>query len=158
MRSTFRPWDKKAIDNGKDKPQSVKLYDLTKGGTDIIDQFNEYCNTWEKSSWWVTMVLFHKLDTFTVNVKTISNFSSYVFWWNMAKTLAFSHVSRRTLYGFISMVQLTMKMFLGTALEVLEVVSNIKNRYKYTGKRKRCKLNGDNCWSKSEKDNIPISK
>lgn len=49
-------------------------------------------------------------------------------------------------------------MFLGIALEVPDPVSNIENRYKSTNKSKRCKIHEDNRWSKSEKDNIAMSK
>ena len=30
------------FDDGKDKSQILKLYDFTKGGTDIVDQLNDY--------------------------------------------------------------------------------------------------------------------
>ena len=49
-------------------------------------------------------------------------------------------------------------MFLGIALKVPDPVSNIENRYKCTSKSKGCKIHEDNRWSKSEKDNIPMSK
>ena len=40
--STSRPLNEKTIDDGKEKPQSIKFYNFTKGGTDIVDQLNAY--------------------------------------------------------------------------------------------------------------------
>ena len=37
------------IDFVKQKPQITKLYDFTKGGTDIVDQLNDYDTTQVKS-------------------------------------------------------------------------------------------------------------
>ena len=39
--SISRPLHGKTIDDGKEKPQIIKCYDFTKGGTDIVDQLND---------------------------------------------------------------------------------------------------------------------
>ena len=99
--STSRPLHGKTIDDGKEKPQIIKFYDFTKGGTDIVDQLNDYYTTRSKSCRWVMVALSHMLDTARVNGKTVwclkndsdvSSTSSYNFSWNLAKALAFPHV------------------------------------------------------------------
>ena len=70
--------------------------------------------------------------------------------------LALPHVRRQNLHGLMPMAQLKMKIFLGIVLEVTELVLNIENDC--TGKGKRCKIHENSCWSKSEKDNMPMSK
>ena len=40
--SNSRPLHGEAIDDGKEKPQIIKCYDFTKGGTGIGDQLNDY--------------------------------------------------------------------------------------------------------------------
>ena len=39
--STTRLLHRKTIDDGKEKPQIIRFYDFTKGGTDIVDQLND---------------------------------------------------------------------------------------------------------------------
>ena len=40
--STMRPIPGITKDYGKSKPSIMKIYDFTKGGTDIVDQLNDY--------------------------------------------------------------------------------------------------------------------
>ena len=40
--STSRLLHRKTIDDDKEKPQIIKFYDFTKGGTGTIDQLNNY--------------------------------------------------------------------------------------------------------------------
>ena len=40
--STMRPLQGVTIDDGKKKPAIIKFYDFTKGGTDIVDQINDF--------------------------------------------------------------------------------------------------------------------
>ena len=55
--STFRPLHGKTIDDGKQKPQILRFYDFTKGGTDIVDQQNDYYTTRSKSCPWVMLLV-----------------------------------------------------------------------------------------------------
>ena len=41
----MRPIRKKTRDDKKEKPAIYKFYDFTKGGTDIVDQMNDYYTT-----------------------------------------------------------------------------------------------------------------
>ena len=69
--STTRPMHSCTKDDNKSKPQIFKFYDFTKGGTDIVDQMNDYFTTRAKSLRWVMIVLYYMLDTARVNAKTI---------------------------------------------------------------------------------------
>ena len=69
--STSRPLHSKTIEAGKEKPQIIKFYDFTKGGTDIVEQLNDYYTTRPKSCRWVMVALSYILDTAGVNGKTV---------------------------------------------------------------------------------------
>ena len=69
--SNSRPLHGKTIDDGKEKPQIIKLYDFTKGGTDIVDQLNDYYTVQSKSLRWVMVALSFMLDTVRVNRKNV---------------------------------------------------------------------------------------
>ena len=47
--------------------QIIKFYNFTKGGTDIVDQLNDYYTTRSKSCHWVMVALSYMLETATVN-------------------------------------------------------------------------------------------
>ena len=49
---TMRPLHKKTKDDKKEKPAIYKLYDFTKGGTDIVDQMNDCYTTRAKTLRW----------------------------------------------------------------------------------------------------------
>ena len=56
-------------DNGK-KPQIYKVYDFTKGGTDIIDQRAQYYTCKVKSKRWTTAAFSYIFNS-RINVSTI---------------------------------------------------------------------------------------
>ena len=68
---TKRPMYSCTKEDNKSKPQIFTFYSFTKGGTDIVDQMNDYCTTRAKSLRWVMIVLYYMLDTVRVNAKTI---------------------------------------------------------------------------------------
>ena len=144
MLSTSRPLHGKTIDDGKEKPQIIKFYDFTKGGTDIVDQPSDYYTTISMSCCWVMIALSCILDTVRVNGKTvrclknnsdISITSSYDFTWNLGKALALPHLQRRSLNGLASSVHSKINMFLGTALLKDEPVPKVERRFTETGQR-----------------------
>ena len=53
------------------KPQIFKFCDFNKGGTDIVDQLNDFFTTRAKSNRWAMVVLYYMLDTTRVNSKTL---------------------------------------------------------------------------------------
>ena len=160
----YRPPDEclhgKKIDDGKEKPQIIKFYDLTKGGNDIVDQLNDYYTTRSKSCCWVTVVLSYA----RVNGKTmwclkndpdISSTSSNDFSWNLAKALALLHVQRRSLNGLASSVQLKINMFLGTTLLVDEPVPKVERRLTGTGHRRKYQFTHGQLSHKHRKGQCP---
>ena len=47
--SASHPSHMKMFNDRKAKPQIIKLYDFTKGGSDIVDQLNDYYTTQPES-------------------------------------------------------------------------------------------------------------
>ena len=157
--STTRPMHSCTKDDNKSKPQIFKFYDFTKGGTDIVDQMNDYFTTRAKSLRWVMIVLYYMLDTARVNAKTIGciksridhhKLKSYNFDWDLAKTLTAPHVIRRDVNGIGLMVQLRRNLFLSTAFVVPERKPKIEKRFECTAKRKKCVIHQENCRTKQE--------
>ena len=101
---TTRPMHSCTKDFNKSNSQIFKFYDLTKGGTDIVDQMNNYFTTRAKSLRWAMIVLFYMLDTARINAKTIwcikngidhQELQSYNYGWDLAKTFTIPHLIRR---------------------------------------------------------------
>ena len=63
--------NKMNVDDKKNKPAILKLYDFTKSGTNIVDQVKDYYLTRSKTSQRAFITLFYTLDTSRVNAKTI---------------------------------------------------------------------------------------
>ena len=57
--STSRPLHGITKDDQKRKPQILKFYDFTKGGTYIVDQLNDYHTSRAKSQRWVMVALYY---------------------------------------------------------------------------------------------------
>ena len=57
-------------DDKKSKPTVIKLYDLTKGRTDIVDQLNDYYTARCASRRRHMMAFYYVLETIHVNIKT----------------------------------------------------------------------------------------
>ena len=57
-------------DDGKSKLRIYKVYDLTKGGTDIIDQRMEFYSCKPKSRKWIISVFSYVIDMARVNSST----------------------------------------------------------------------------------------
>ena len=135
MLSSRRPLQGKTIDDGKENPQTIKLYDFKKGVTDIADQLNDYYTTRSRSCRCVMVALLYILVTPRVSEKSvwclkndsdISSTSSYDFSWNLAKPLALPYVQQRILNVLASSVQFKIKMFVGIALLVDETVPKVE--------------------------------
>ena len=71
MLTTMRPCLGVTKDDGKEKPALYKLYDFTKGGTDIVDQNISYYTSKAKSVKWKMVAFYFMLDTARVNSQTI---------------------------------------------------------------------------------------
>ena len=153
--STLRPMHSCTKDDNKSKPQIFKFYDFTKGGTDIVDQMNDYFTTRAKSLRWVMIVLYYMLDSARVNAKTlwcIKNGIKINFGWDLAKTLTVPHVIRRDVNGLGLMVELKRKLFLGTAFVVPEPKPKIEKRFECTTKKKNVQFT----WQTAEQNKKKI--
>ena len=62
--STVKPLQGVTKDDGKTKPSIMKLYDFTKGGTDVVDQRIGKYLTKPKSPKWTRVCFFYVFDTF----------------------------------------------------------------------------------------------
>ena len=71
MLRTLRPLNGKTKNDRKQKPALLKLYDFTKGGTDIVDQLIDYYTTRAASRRWDIIAFYYILDTVRVNGKTV---------------------------------------------------------------------------------------
>ena len=69
--STVQPLRGVTRDDGKGKPGIYKLYDFTKGGTDVIDQRMGSYTCKAKSRKWTLVALSYILDQARVNSGTI---------------------------------------------------------------------------------------
>ena len=71
MLTTLRPILGTTIDDGKNKPALYKLYDFTKGGTDIVDQRMGFYSCKFKARRWSMTAFAYIVDTARVNASTL---------------------------------------------------------------------------------------
>jgi len=90
----------------KKKPAIIKLYDFTKGGTDIVDQRMSYYSVNTKSSRWTLNALSYMQDTARVNAQTLwslnngkepTKTNSFLFGTTLAMNLVKPHIARRSI-------------------------------------------------------------
>jgi hypothetical protein len=91
-------------DDGNNKPAIMKLYDYTKGGTDIVDQRIGSYTTNSKSGKWTLTAFSYMLDTARVNSQTLcalnceeipTKTNSFMYGMKLAKSLIHPHIERR---------------------------------------------------------------
>ena len=101
MLSTVQPLLGVTADDDKKKPAIMKLYDFTKGGTDVPDQKMKKASTKPKSSRWTIVSFCYVLDQSRINAQSIyalnkgtqvSKMSSFDFGWDLAESLILLHV------------------------------------------------------------------
>ena len=106
--SSMQPLLGTTKDDGKKKPAIYKLYDFTKGGTDVMDQRMATFNCKTKSNRWTIAAFVYMLDICRVNAATVlamnrgSNprkVNSYDFGMDLALRLIRPHVQQRSLTG-----------------------------------------------------------
>ena len=111
--STMRPLQGVTIDDGKKKPAIIKFYDFTKGGTDIVDQINDFHTCRTQTYRWDLVVLFYILDTIKTNSKTvwclknnkdISSSESFQIGWDLANSLVKPFIENRCINGLPNQV------------------------------------------------------
>lgn len=133
----------------KKKPAVYKLYDLTKGGTDIVDQRMGSFTSKSKSCKWTVNVLAYILDTCRVNAQTVmaltqdthpSKVNTFNFGWELAWALIMPHVRSRAQVGLPKSVKMRVDMLLMSRDEGLDEAEAGPSVQNYSGKgmRKRC--------------------
>ena len=109
MLTTTHPLLGTTKDDGKEKPSLYKLYDFTKGGTDIIDQRMSSYSSKPKSRKWTMVAFSYILDTARVNASTIlamnrnqdpKQVKSFHFGFDLAEQLLKPYIECRNLNGY----------------------------------------------------------
>ena len=100
-------------DDGKYKPVIIKVYDLTKIGTDIVNQRNANITTKTKSSCWTKLAFSYVLDVARnnalvvyamANKKNVADVDSFKFTLELARVRATT--SLKTQIGWITSTNL----------------------------------------------------
>ena len=165
--STMRPLQGVTIDDGKKKPAIIKFYDFTKGGTDIVDQINDFHTCCTQTYRW-DLVLFYILDTIKTNSKTvwclknkkdISICKSFQIVWDLANSFVKPFIENRCINGLPNQVIQKIENVLEKKVKAApETSGKIKAfPYPYRDERRRCK-NCEKGSSKAEKSNLPKTK
>ena len=106
-------------DDDKEKPALIKVYDYTKGGTDICDQRAANYSVNIKSPRWTIKLFCYMLDTSRINVQTLHSVKqgydprkvdSFDFGWNLVSALTLPQLQRRKTAGLQKAV--TSKIFI----------------------------------------------
>ena len=111
--STLDPIRGVTKDDDKKKPATDKLYDFTKGGTDIVGQQMSFYTCKAKSRKWTMVVLAYLLDTIRVNSATLyalnnqkdpTEHNAFEHGYNLAEQLVLPQIQRRNRVGLNSTV------------------------------------------------------
>ena len=106
-------------DDDKKKPASYKLYDFTKGGTDIVDQKIQFYSVKAKNRKWTMVVFAYLLDTIRVNAATLyamnkninpTKQNAFDHCYNLAESLILPQIRRRNRNGLTSSVMNKIQM------------------------------------------------
>ena len=119
--STYNPLLGITKDDDKQKPGLYKLYDFTKGGTDIVDQKMGFYSTKSKSRRWTITALSYVLDMARVNATTIfamnkgndtKKQNAFSFLEKLVKQMVEPHIRNRNINGLRWIVKEKMRLFL----------------------------------------------
>jgi hypothetical protein len=146
--ATVRPILGVTKDDGKKKPAIIKLYDFTKGGTDIVDQKIGFYSVKPKSRRWTIAAFSYILDTIRVNAGTImalntntdaKKINSFEFGTELAESLVMPHIRTRNKNGLQSTTILKMKIMTGDPVEKPPIPE--EPQFPTTGpSKKRCRM------------------
>ena len=139
------------IKDEKAKPQIIKFYDFTKGGTDIVDQRSVSFTTSTKTKKWTRKTLSFMLDTTRVNSQTIHSLNNDVhprssdsaaFAYNLGLSLIRPHLEiRKSTNGLQSHVLDKIALFLPSEREKVLVPKKGEEILSYSkkGENRRCR-------------------
>ena len=109
------------IDDKKQKPTIKKLYDFTKGGTDMIDQKMGFYSVKTKSRRWTIVSLAYFLDIIRVSACSVyamnngldsKKQNSFDFGFQISKSLVTPQIVRRARNGLTSIVLSEISLFM----------------------------------------------
>ena len=133
-------------DDNKHKPAILKLYDFTKGGTDIVDQLNDYHTVRTQSNRWDLVALFYMLDTIRVNAKTvwclknkleIQKTNTFNFGWDLAMSLIRPQLEQRDINGLSRAVIQKMEIVLGKTMRENNIQKQLEKKFPLQNETKR---------------------
>ena len=159
MLSTIDPILGVTKDDGKNKPAVYKLYDFTKGGTDIVDQKMGTYTVKSKSRKWTKVTFAYLLDTIRVNSSSLlalnsgknpKSINSFDFGWELATQLVTPHIERRSRVGLTSTVLRKISTFTGA--KEIEHEQQLPHA-KQLEKRARCRKCLSECQGQDQKAN-----
>ena len=169
--STVPPLLGTTKDDNKSKPAIYKLYDFSKGGTDIIDQRMGFYSCKSKSKRWTMNAFSYVLDTCRVNASTIyamnndlqpRNIKSVDFGFELAMSLIRPHIEQRSLIGINSSVVRKIEIVLGKKISSKHVKTSSGFFPHQSEKRRRCdacisKIKGEGAKEKKNKISKQLS-
>lgn len=134
-------------DDGKRKPQIIKFYDFTKGGTDVIDMKISKYSCKSLIHRWTMVHFFYLLDTIRCNALSLfaikkgiplSKVSSFKKGWELVLSLVKPFVTDRSLNGLHIHVQRKISIMLGNR-ELMPAVEH--GNFERNGEtRQRCRI------------------
>ena len=159
--STVRPVKKKTKDDKKDKPAIYKLYDFTKGATDIMDQMNDFYTTHAKTCRWSVLAFYYMLDTIQVNAKwlwcikhkkSFSKISTFDIAFELANALVMPFFEQRNLNGLGKPLLKKINYVLDKEEHVRR--ASKERKFPRSGNHQRCRIYLNGCKTKAEKDRL----
>ena len=153
-----------------DKKQKLgiyKFYDFTKGGTDIVDQPNDYYTVCSQSNRWDLVAFYYILSIIRVSFKTLfcikkgeerkKKENTFDLAFELAKSLTYPFIEQRRTNGLGKSI--TRKNdFVLNRQSTPPIVSKIERRFPYSSYKGMCFLCVEKCNIKKEKDNASCSK
>ena len=150
------------------KPALYKLYDFSKGGTDIVDQKIGSYTVKSKSRKWTKVALAYLLDTIRVNSSTLlamndgkdpKSINSFNFGFELATDLVMPHIDRRSRQGLSLSVLQKISSFTGEKLnKSMEVIGNFSNSSEHRARCKECLSECQGVGHKGKKDKLTKTK
>lgn len=143
--TTMKPILAVTKDDGKQKPAIYKLYDFTKGGTDIVDQRAESFTCKAKSNRWTMVAFYYCLDICRINAATIMAMNegtdprktdSFEFGWSLAEALTLPYITQRPRRGLATPITKKIRTMLGEPEQRPEV----EVLHPAVGERHRCRM------------------
>ena len=152
---------KKTKDDKKNKPTIYKFYDFTKGGTDIVDQMNDFYTSRAKTSRWSVLSFYYMLNTIRVNPKTLwcikhkkcfIKISTFDIAFELANALVMPFIEQRNLNGLGKPLLKKINYFLNKEEHIQK--ASKERKFPRSGNRQRCRICLNGCKTKAEKDRL----